>query len=190
VAAAGPQIGEFSRAVIQLRPGCDVWANAPSNGSGMTASATTHPLEFDSPKTVLNALRGAGLRVSTARRVVVQTLFAAGRPLSAEEIAGGIDGRWPPVDLASVYRNLETLEELGVVRHFHAGHGPGRYLLTGGGEHEFLACERCGALAEVDPGELAGVRAEVRERVGYEVRFTHFPMIGLCPECALVGGTE
>jgi Fe2+ or Zn2+ uptake regulation protein len=156
----------------------------------MTASATTHPLEFDSPKTVLNALRGAGLRVSTARRVVVQTLFAAGRPLSAEEIAGGIDGRWPPVDLASVYRNLETLEELGVVRHFHAGHGPGRYLLTGGGEHEFLACERCGALAEVDPGELAGVRAEVRERVGYEVRFTHFPMIGLCPECAEGGESE
>jgi Fur family transcriptional regulator, ferric uptake regulator len=150
----------------------------------MTISHRTPALEFDGPETVLNALRGTGLRVSTARRVVVDTLFAARGPVGAEEIAAGLDGRRPQLDVASVYRNLETLERLGVVRHLHVGHGPGRYVLAGSGEREYLACERCGELVEADARELDGVRAEIRERFGYRVRFTHFPIVGLCPGCA------
>jgi Fur family ferric uptake transcriptional regulator len=154
----------------------------------MTVSHSTPALEFDAPETVLNALRGSGLRVSTARRVVVDTLFAARQPVGAEEIATGLDGRRPQLDVASVYRNLETLERLGVVRHLHVGHGPGRYVLAGSGEREYLACDRCGELVEVDPGELDGVRAEIRERFGYEARFTHFPIVGRCGNCRQGGG--
>ena len=84
-----------------------------------------------------------------------------------------------------------TLEEHGVVRHFHAGHGPGRYVLVGGGEREYLACDRCGAIAEVDRSELDPVRDRVQDRFGYEVGFTHFPMVGLCPRCtARQGGVS
>ena len=139
-----------------------------------------------SPEAVLNALRGEGLRVSTARRAVVATLFSAERPLSAEQIATGLDGRGVPVDLASAYRCLETLERLGLVRHFHAGHAPGRYLLAEGVEREFLACERCGDLQEIPAAALDLIRAEIGGRLGYEVTFAHFPMVGVCPAC--VGG--
>jgi Fur family ferric uptake transcriptional regulator len=149
----------------------------------MTVSHSTPALEFDRPETVLNALRSGGLRVSTARRVVVDTLFAARRPIGAEEIATGLDGHRPRLDVASVYRNLETLERLGVVRHLHVGHGPGRYVLAGSGERDYVACDRCGELVEADAHELDGVRAEIRERFGYEVRFSHFPIVGLCPGC-------
>jgi Fur family ferric uptake transcriptional regulator len=149
----------------------------------MTAACATPAARFDSAETVLNLLRGRGLRASTARRVVLGVLFAAGRPLSAEEIAAGLGGSHTTVDIASVYRNLETLEGLGVVHHFHAGHGPGRYVLARDGDREYLACESCGALEEVDPSQIDAARAEIRERFGYEVRFTHFPMVGRCPDC-------
>jgi Fur family ferric uptake transcriptional regulator len=149
----------------------------------MTVSHSPAPLEFDNPETVLNALRGRGRRISTARRVVVLKLFEAARPLRADEIAAGLDGRLPPLDLASVYRNLETLEELGIVRHLHAGHGPGRYVLAGAGEREYLACEGCDALVEADPRDLDAARAEIRERFGYEAHFAHFPIVGLCASC-------
>jgi Fur family transcriptional regulator, ferric uptake regulator len=139
-------------------------------------------MEFESPETVLSAMRGHGLRISTARRLIVGFLFEAGEPVSAQQIATGLNGT--PLDLASVYRNLETLEGIGVVRHFHAGHGPGRYVLVGGGEREYLACDRCGAIEEVDPAELDRLRETVRKSYGYEVRFTHFPMVGRCPRCA------
>jgi Fur family transcriptional regulator, ferric uptake regulator len=148
----------------------------------MTASVSAPPLDFERPETVLNALRSRGLRVSTARRLIIETLFEAAAPVSAEQIAVGADGR-ARLDIASVYRNLETLEAIGVVRHCHAGHGPGRYALAGAGEREYLACERCGALAEVDPRELDAVRDEVRRRFGYSARFTHFPIVGMCPNC-------
>ena len=77
------------------------------------------------------ALRARGLRVSAARRLLLAALFAADRPVSADELASGLSGRLPDSDLASIYRNLETLEELGVVRHVHIGHGPGLYAPAG-----------------------------------------------------------
>ena len=156
----------------------------------MTVTHSVPARRFESSETVLNMLRGRGLRVSMSRRVVLGTLFAAGRPLTADEIAGGLGGSRTEVELASVYRNLETLEELGVVRHFHAGHGPGRYVLAGDGDREYLACERCGALEAVDPRDVDAIRDEVRLRFGYEVRFTHFPIVGLCGDCAAESGSR
>jgi Fur family ferric uptake transcriptional regulator len=143
----------------------------------------TPAVEAPTAAAAARTLRGRGLRLSAARRLVLSALFASGRPLSAEEIASGAGGLVPPGDLASVYRNLETLEALGVVRHMHLGHGPGRYA-PAARQDELAACERCGACA-VLPAETAGaVRALVRAAVGFEPRFHHFPLAGLCPGCA------
>lgn len=130
------------------------------------------------------AVRSNGLRVSTSRRMVLEALFAAGEPVCAERIASGLDGRLPPLDVASVYRNLETLEELGVVAHFHAGHGPGLYTLAGPEAREYLACESCGTVLAVDARALDNVRALLREDVGWDARFTHFAVAGTCPACS------
>lgn len=121
--------------------------------------------------------------MSAARRLVLEAFFAADGPVSAEQIADGLGGRFPRSDLASVYRNLETLAELGLVRHFHPGHGPGLYALAGP-EREHLVCESCGAVMAVAPGEMDEVRSLIRERFGYEARFGHFPIVGLCKRCA------
>jgi Fur family ferric uptake transcriptional regulator len=152
----------------------------------LTFQSTGPTLQFQSADSVLRTLRGRGLRISTARRLIVDYLFEADAPVSAQQIAAGLDRT--PLDLASVYRNLETLEEHGVVRHFHAGHGPGRYVLVGGGEREYLACDRCGAIEEVDRSELDPFRDRVQDRFGYAVAFTHFPIVGLCPRCAARDG--
>jgi Fur family ferric uptake transcriptional regulator len=149
----------------------------------MGSMPTRHP-EFDTPEGVLNAIRGYGLRVSTPRRLVVRALFEAGRPVCASEIADGLDGRLPRLEKASVYRNLDTLERLGVIRCLHTGHRSSLYVLVSGIDREYLACDRCGTFVEADPGELDSAREAIRERFGYEPRFTHFPIVGLCPACA------
>jgi Fur family ferric uptake transcriptional regulator len=131
----------------------------------------------------VGALRHRGLRLSAARRLVLEALFAAGRPVTAEEIAGGVGGRVPPSDLASVYRNLEVLERLGVVRHVHLGHGAGLYA-PAGSQHEIVACERCGAHAVLPPRLAEAMRAAVQRTVGYEPRFSHLALPALCPACA------
>src|ERR687894_1530547 len=116
--------------------------------------------------TAVEALRARGLRVSAARRLVLESLFAAEGPIPAERIADGLAGRLPRSDLASVYRNLETLETVGLVRHFHLGHGPGLYAPSGAGEREYLVCNSCGTVATVDPDEMDPVRSLIEERFG------------------------
>ena len=163
-----------------------VAGNGSRPGLSLTFQSTGPTLQFDSAEAVLRTLRERGLRISTARRVIVNYLFEASAPVSAQQIAAGLDRT--PLDLASIYRNLAALEEHGVIRHFHAGHGPGRYVLVGGDAREYLACDRCGAIAEVDRCELDAIRDRVQDRFGYEVGFTHFPMVGLCPRCAAIHG--
>ncbi len=150
----------------------------------MTAAPDTPGRDFDDLEGALAVLREQGLRISSARRLVLQALFAADAPASAESIAGRLHGQGLPLGLASVYRNLEMLERTGIVRHVHLGHGPGLYTLAGGREREYLVCDRCGRVEAVEPVRLDRARETIRADFGYEARFTHFPIVGLCASCA------
>ena len=149
----------------------------------MTVSHLTPPVAASSVETAIEALRARGMRVSAARRLVLEALFAAKRPLTAEAIAAGLEGWLPQSDLASVYRNLDTLEAIGLVRHFHLGHGPGLYALAAADDVEFVACERCGAFETVEPAQLDAVRGLIEAELGYRARFSHFPIVGTCADC-------
>ncbi len=140
--------------------------------------ATTHRLAAAAA-----ILREHGLRLSSARRLVIEALIVADGPMSAEQIAQGIGGRVPQSDRGSVYRNLECLEQIGLVAHVHLGDGPGLYSLTLFGDREFLACTRCGDYSEVDPRELDEARRTIEDRFGYRVRFSHYALLGLCSSC-------
>lgn len=150
----------------------------------MTSTHSVPTLNVTDVASAVNALRMQGLRMSSARRLVIEALFAADGLVTAEDIAGGLAGRLPGSDLASVYRNLETLEEVGLVRHVHLGHGPGLYAHAGAGERHFAVCERCSSTVALDASALVEVRLAVRAMCGYEPRFSHFPLVGLCPDCA------
>jgi Fur family ferric uptake transcriptional regulator len=152
--------------------------SVPSQAPTLRATSVAH---------AANSLRARGLRLSAARRALLEALFAAGRPLTAEELAAGDGHRLPQADLASVYRNLETLEALGLARHVHLGHGPRRWQIAGAA-HELAVCERCDAVHVLDPVELDGVRAAVRAACGFEASFAHFPLAGLCSLCAAEAG--
>jgi Fur family ferric uptake transcriptional regulator len=148
----------------------------------MTVAHDAPPLAFDDIDGAIAALRERGLRLSTSRRLVLEALFAADGPVSAEHLAQRLS-----VDLTSVYRNLETLERHGLVRHMHLGHGPGLYTLLADGAREYLYCERCGGVHVAAAHELDAARASIRDRFGHEARFTHFPIVGTCAACSAAG---
>ena len=133
-------------------------------------------MRFMSLPTLLNTVRSHGMRVSTARRSVLEALLAAGEPLTAEELAGD-------ADLASTYRNLETLESIGIVRHVHLGHGPGRYELSGRSDG-WTTCE---SLRALDPAAVPGAAARSAsrraKRPASSPSFTHFALVGRCRDC-------
>jgi Fur family ferric uptake transcriptional regulator len=150
----------------------------------MTPALRSRPRGAETLDGAIAALRAGGLRVSAARRLVLEALFAADGPATVDELADGLGGRVPRSDVASTYRNLETLEALGLVRHMHLGHGPGRWVLAVREARAYLACERCGEIVAAEAEALEPVRALVRDAFGFEARFGHFPIVGLCPACA------
>jgi Fur family transcriptional regulator, ferric uptake regulator len=149
--------------------------------------STSCPAPAPAPASLDDAMatvRARGLRASSARRLVLAVLFAADRPVTAEDIAGGLGARLPTSDIGSVYRNLETLERLGVVRHLHVGHGPGVFAIARDDDEGFLACERCGEVRPANPRAVAVIRGAVLKAFGYEASFLHFPIVGVCATCA------
>lgn len=154
----------------------------------MTEPAASTPRRFEEIEDVYALLRSEGHRVTAPIRFVLAELFAAEAPLSAPQIADRSPGSG--LQPSSAYRALERLEELGVVRHVHLGHGPSLYMLVGSGEREFLLCERCGRVRSVEPAELDPVRDALERRFGYRARFGHFPIVGLCSECTVAEGAK
>ena len=113
----------------------------------MTEAPRVRPLPFTDLDEAITALRQRGLRLSTPRRLVLEALFEAEGPVSAEHLSTRLG-----LDAGSVYRNLETLEAHGVVKHVHLGHGPGLHALVGPGEREYLYCDRCCAARSLAAG--------------------------------------
>jgi Fur family ferric uptake transcriptional regulator len=148
----------------------------------VTRAHQSAPLRFDSLDEVVEAVRARGGRLSLPRRLILEALFQADAPVSAEELAAALE-----LEPTSVYRNLEALEQLGALRHVHLGHGPGRYALVGQGAREYLVCEVCDRVTAVAPERLDGVRDAIRDDFGFDARFGHFPILGICAACRDAG---
>jgi Fur family transcriptional regulator, ferric uptake regulator len=149
----------------------------------MTRPPDVPPVASADLADAIQTLRQSGLRLSTARRLVLAALFGKDGPVAAAQLARELD-----LDESSVYRNLELLEERGLVRHVHLGHTPGLYTLARAEDTEYLLCDRCGKVTAVNPDRLDPVREQIRTEFGYTARFTHFPIVGVCDECA--GGRQ
>ncbi len=148
----------------------------------MTEPAATPIREYGGIEDVFDVLRAEGHRVTTPCRLVLEALFRADGPISAQRIVE--DTPVAGFEPSSAYRNLDRLEQLGVIRHVHLGHGPSLYMLVGSGEKEFLLCERCGRVKSVDPSALDPLREQIERDFGHRARFGHFPIVGLCATCA------
>ncbi len=132
---------------------------------------------------VLALVRRHGGRVTTARRAVVTTLLHGhDRHLTADDVATAVQHDHPEVHLTTVYRTLEALEGLGVVRHVHLGHGPSTYHLASD-HHHHAVCDGCGTVLEL-PGDLFdAVAARVVAEHGFAAATPHFALTGRCSAC-------
>lgn len=93
-------------------------------------------------------LRDRRVRMTTARRTVVEALDSADGPRSAAEILDGLGGRVP---LSSLYRTLTVLEDAGVLAPHHGVRGLTRYELAEWltGHHHHLVCTGCGVVEDI-----------------------------------------
>ncbi len=138
--------------------------------------------DFSSVDSVLAYLRSQGGRATTARRVLLEVLFQADGHWSADELTEAVQERAPDVNISTVYRNLEELEELGVVAHSHLGHGPSSYVLASQAHAHFI-CADCGKMIEAPDEIFRGLARAAKSKLGFAIDPKHFAILGRCAEC-------
>ena len=88
------------------------------------------------------------------------------------------------VNISTVYRTLELLEGLGLVKHAHLSHGAPTYHAAAAPEHVHLVCRACGAISEVEPTAVAPLVQTLAAEHGFVADVGHLTVFGECTTCA------
>ena len=145
----------------------------------------------------LEALRGVGCRITAQRRRIVEVLLEAGDGVGAQDLFLRVRALDPSVGLATVYRTLELLEDLGLVHRREGEEGRQRFAPTEDRPRLELVCRCCGRTQEA-PAELVdSLRSWAREQ-DFSLLGQRISLRGVCdrcrgegqelPRCALCGG--
>ncbi len=102
--------------------------------------------------------------------------------MTVEALAEAVQARAPDVHISTIYRNVEDLEDLGVVVHSHLGHGPVTYQLAALA-HAHLICEDCGSRIEVSDDLFSGLVRTAKAKLGFSIDPHHVAIQGRCRDC-------
>ena len=138
---------------------------------------------------VVDRIRAAGGRITPSRRAILTALVRSPHHPDAETLAAAARAIDPKVHVATVYRTLETLQEMGVITHVHFGHGRSTYHLSTD-THHHAVCEECGAVTEIDSAPMRHMADEVLAAHGFQVNTHHFALVGRCSACAAERGSS
>lgn len=130
------------------------------------------------------SLTEAGYRVTTSRRAVIRVLEEAETPLTPEQVLERGKAHHGTLGLVTVYRTLDLLVELRLVRLIHRRGGCHAYLLASPGHCHAVVCQRCGRAIEFAGGEeIDALRKRVEAQTHYRIRGHLLQFSGLCPDC-------
>jgi len=127
-------------------------------------------------------LHSLGYRLTPQRQLVLQAVDKLGHA-TPDEILVEVQQHASAINASTVYRNLEVLEELGLVRHAHLSDRAPTYHSVSDHTHFHLVCRKCQRVVSVDPGEVAGFADATRARHGFVLDVGHLAIFGECVEC-------
>jgi Fur family ferric uptake transcriptional regulator len=129
------------------------------------------------------AFKQRGLRMTPQRQLILDAVVVMRGHVSADQVYQDVVRVYPDVNITTVYRTLDVLEELGVVRHTHFHDGVAQYQRTDEAPHHHLVCTRCGGDVELDMRLLEPLAETLRERYGFEADLAHTAIVGVCRGC-------
>jgi Fur family transcriptional regulator, ferric uptake regulator len=132
------------------------------------------------------ALSEAGHRAGGAREAVVSHLGRQDCCLSAQEISDELRQKGTDIGLASVYRALDLLHEMGLVQRVEIGDGGSRYepILPGGEHHHHAVCESCGRVTAFEDERLERNLERLAGRLRHQMSGHDIVIHGECVRCS------
>jgi Fur family ferric uptake transcriptional regulator len=132
-------------------------------------------------------LRARGYRATPQRQLVLEAVAKLGHA-TPEDVAAEVQQTARGVNISTVYRTLELLEQLGMVTHAHLGHGAPTYHLAVEADHVHLVCRSCGRITEVRPQAVRPLVTALEEEHGFETDVGHLTVFGRCRDCRAAAG--
>jgi len=136
------------------------------------------------PADIADALNRQGYRLTPQRLMILSAIEDSDDHISAEEIHTQIVDKFPNVNISTVYRTLELLEQLGMVTRTDLGGGRVRYHPLDKGHHHHLVCRECGAIIDLDESILAPLRDALLREHGFIADLKHLAIRGRCADCS------
>jgi len=136
-------------------------------------------------------LKDAGHRSSAPRSAVVEALGRQDCVLTARELVEEIRAEGRDVGIATVYRTLDVLDELGLAQRLDVGEGaPARYEPAdpSGEHHHHLVCGSCGRVSSFEDARLEREIDRLARRVDYRIGTHEVILRGDCPTCSSAAG--
>jgi len=137
----------------------------------------------DSTEDWQTRLRAKGYRLTPQRELVLRAVEELGHA-TPDEVLARVREQSKAVNVSTVYRTLELLEELGLVRHAHLTDRAPTYHSTATPDHVHLVCRGCGRVTEVAPDVIEPMTATLRDRYGFTTDVGHLTVFGMCTDCS------
>lgn len=128
-------------------------------------------------------IRSSGKRMTPQRELILRAVETLGHA-TPEQLLAEVHKQSRAVNLSTVYRNLEVLEELGLVRHMHLGDRAPTYHSVGGPEHFHLICRSCEKVISVAPEVVEPFAGRLEQDFGFAPDIGHLTVFGTCADCA------
>jgi len=121
------------------------------------------------------------------REAILKELRSVKSHPTADELYAMLRTRMPTISLGTVYRNLEQMSQVGMIRKLETA-GKQKRFDGDVSEHHHLRCTACGAVSDLDPALFAGVNVELHRLMGeLDCESFYLELSGKCPKCKRFG---
>jgi Fur family ferric uptake transcriptional regulator len=130
-----------------------------------------------------NVLQKKGHRLTPARLEIVSALINSGGHVTADDLVEIVHRQTPGIGRMTVYRTLDLLHQLGLIRPVYQGTGAAHYVLMDDGHHHHLLCSQCDRVFEFEDCVAQEMTQALSQRFDFQIQGHLLEFYGLCPDC-------
>lgn len=132
---------------------------------------------------IAERLRQQGYRLTPQRLAVIDIVAGVGEHLTAEEIFAEVQAAHPYTNIATIYRTLQWLQQVGLVAPLIVSGEPVRYEFTATTRHHHLICLACGGQQQIGDEILDQLKAHLLACYSFTAQLHHLGLTGYCASC-------
>lgn len=136
------------------------------------------------PEQIIKTIRNKGQRITKVRGIVVEIFINSVEPITAQDILLAMETMGMKVNKTTVYRELDFLQKIAIIKAIDFGDGLKRYELLQEGHHHHVICSKCRKVQDVVlKVDLDEEENKIQKDTGFKIQSHSLEFFGLCPDC-------